>query len=424
MSVRRRRSERQLAEELDALRQLQLATFGLTSETDIHALLDGILAAAIEISEADFGAIHLIEESTRNIKLKAARGLPPAYAKQFSDLWPGYAPCGVAIEKGERVVVFDVETDSIFRKRELRKTMLEAKIHSCQSTPLRATSGRVVGALTTHYRSHGMPPARGMRLLDLLARHAADLIEKARHREELESLVSERTDELQDMNRRLHDLSGRLLHAQDLERRRIARDLHDTTAQQIAFIAMSLGQLSRKLDDPKVNLRQVISEDAEMARKALEELRTLSYLLHPPLLDEVGLRSAVCVYASGFEKRSGIHVEILIPERFPRLFHDVELCLFRVIQEALTNVHRYSGSKTARIEIAATQKIIELSIEDRGRGMIATSGRESGEKLGVGIPGMRERLRQFGGTLSIESGDRGTRIVARVPLRAALRSAK
>ena len=420
-------TETKLLEELDALLRFQTATFGLTSETEFRALLDSILAAAIEITEADFGSIQLLDHVSGDLQILAQRGLPQDFVHYFNDLPAEEAAFGKAFAKRERVIVHDVETDAAFQYGQSRQIALQSEVRACQSTPLRTSSGRVLGVLSTHYRSSRFPPERGLRLLDLLVRQAADLIERALHGQELESIVSERTNELQEKNlalamqtEALHELSARLLHAQEAERRRIARDLHDTTAQEIGCIAMTLGHLAQNFGKSGLDTRKVIAENADLARTALQELRTLSYLLYPPFLDELGFCSAVLRYAHGFEKRSGIRVKFDVPKGFPRLSRDLELALFRIVQEALTNVHRYSGSKTAQIELLAAKQTIQLTIEDRGKGMTINAKRPPGEELGVGIPGMRERLRQFGGSLAIESSNRGTRIVASVPLQAAV----
>src|SRR5437868_4438367 len=151
----------------------------------------------------------------------------------------------------------------------------------------------------------------------------------------------------------LRQLSGRLLQLQDEERRRIARDLHDITGQEIAILSMSLDRLARLMDTGKAEAKEALKDSREMVRKMAEEIRTLSYLLHPPLLDESGLNSAVRWYAEGFQKRCSIHVNVVTAPDLGRLPAEVETALFRVVQESLTNVHRYSGSPDAEIRISA-----------------------------------------------------------------------
>jgi len=220
----------------------------------------------------------------------------------------------------------------------------------------------------------------------------------------------------------LRQLSGRLLQLQDEERRRIARDLHDTTGQKIAALSMSLDRVARLLDSHKPERKEALDEGREIVKMIGEEIRTLSYLLHPPLLDESGLTSAVRWYAEGFQKRSGIQLNVNIPADLGRLTTEVEMALFRVVQESLTNVHRYSGSPDADISILSEPNSIRLEVVDRGKGIEAGASRVKVEGialLGVGIPGMRERLRQLGGQLDVDFGREGTRVTAVVPFKRA-----
>ena len=213
----------------------------------------------------------------------------------------------------------------------------------------------------------------------------------------------------------LRSLSARILQLQDQERRRIARDLHDVTGQELAVIVMTLKRLSDSLDRPEFDARTAILDAVELARKVNEEIRTLSYLLHPPLLDEFGLGSALKWYVEGVNKRSDIEVTLEIPDRLQRFPSDKETALFRVVQEGLTNVMRHSGSQKALIRVAVADDRVRVSVQDEGTGIDsrALSRLNCGAKaLGVGIPGLRERLRQLGGALEIVSQSQGTRLVA------------
>ena len=219
----------------------------------------------------------------------------------------------------------------------------------------------------------------------------------------------------------LRQLSARLLKLQDEERRRIARDLHDTTGQKIAVLSMTLDRLAKLVDARKVDVKDALTESREVVGKIGEEIRTLSYLLHPPLLDECGLASAVLWYAEGFKKRSGIHLSVSIDEELVRLTTDAETALFRVLQESLTNVHRYSGSPSAEIRIFQSASKVHLEIIDHGKGVKAGMERPAfagAPTLGVGIPGMRERIRQLGGQLEVEFSSEGTRVYASLPTEA------
>jgi signal transduction histidine kinase len=214
-------------------------------------------------------------------------------------------------------------------------------------------------------------------------------------------------------------LSGRLLRAQDDERRRIAQLLHETTAQDLAALKMHLGRLIRAGARLSKADRAALTESIGLAERSMSGIRTLSYLLHPPFLDETGLLSALRWYASGFAERSGIEVALDLPVEFERLPQDVETTLFRVVQEALINIHRHAESPTATIRLRVDERHLTLEIEDRGRGMppeLIAQLPAGGGALGVGVAGMRERLQQLGGTLEIVSSDHGTTVRARIPL--------
>ncbi len=222
---------------------------------------------------------------------------------------------------------------------------------------------------------------------------------------------------LQETEASLRSLSARILQLQDQERRRIARDLHDTTGQELAVIVMTLKHLSDSLDRPGFDARKAILDAVELARKVNEEIRTLSYLLHPPLLDEFGLGSALKWYVEGFNKRSGIEVALDVPDKLQRFSSDKEMALFRVVQEGLTNVMRHSGSRKALIRVAVGQGDVQVNVEDEGKGIdsrVLARLNCGAKALGVGIPGLRERLRQLGGGLEIFSHAHGTQLVARL----------
>ena len=234
--------------------------------------------------------------------------------------------------------------------------------------------------------------------------------------------LAEANDALRSNEEALRQLSGRLLQLQDDERRHIARDLHDITGQKLAVLGISLSQVRRAKPLLKdADSQKLVSDCLVYTKQISEEIRTLSYVLHPPLLDELGLTSAVRWYTKGFEARTGIHVEIDIPANFQRLPSDVEVTLFRIMQESLTNVHRYSGSATAFVRVLCSDSQVSLAVGDRGKGMRsdAAGAVVSGDTavLGVGIQGMRERMRQLSGNLEIHSRpNEGTVVTATVTI--------
>jgi PAS domain S-box len=215
-------------------------------------------------------------------------------------------------------------------------------------------------------------------------------------------------------------LAGRLMKVQDEERRRIARELHETTAQDLAALKMNLSALERDAVGLDPRLRSLVAESAALAEQSMRDIRTLSYLLHPPFLDEVGLTSALRWFATGFGQRSGIPVDLSLPDNFERLPREMETTLFRIVQESLTNIHRHSGSPRAAIRLWSTEDTVTLEIEDWGRGLTQIQDWPNEAKrhaFGVGIPGMRERIEQLGGTLTVESAETGTTVRAclRIP---------
>ena len=222
----------------------------------------------------------------------------------------------------------------------------------------------------------------------------------------------------------LRRLSTYSMRVQDDERRRIARDLHDITGQKLALQSMNLAQMLRKSHDNPAVLA-IARECQSLTDQISSEIRTLSYLLHPPLLDELGLASALHWYAQGFESRTGIRVTVEVPPDLMRLSPETEVTLFRVVQESLTNIHRYANSPTAIIRVNADAEEMTLEIIDHGVGMeVSADAPEtfSAERPGVGIQGMRERMRQLSGRLEIVSVlNRGTRVVATLPIEGVLR---
>jgi PAS domain S-box-containing protein len=225
--------------------------------------------------------------------------------------------------------------------------------------------------------------------------------------------------ELSESYHQMRTLTGRLMRAQDDERRRIARMLHETTAQDLAALKMLLAGLNRTSDRFSDSERSALTESMSLAEQSMTQIRTLSYLLHPPFLDEAGLLSALRWYAAGFAERSGIKVDLDLPESFERLPLDTETALFRVVQESLINIHRHARSETARIRLRCGSETLVLEIEDRGHGIPRAALMRimnKGGVAGVGIAGMSERIEQLGGRLEITSGDHGTTVRAWLPL--------
>ncbi|MEI6071849.1 MAG: sensor histidine kinase [Verrucomicrobiae bacterium] len=217
---------------------------------------------------------------------------------------------------------------------------------------------------------------------------------------------------LQNSERQLRTLSSRLMRLQDDERRKIARELHDSTAQSLSALEMNMSLLEPLAGDE--SMRKIVAETRQIARDCCMELRTLSYLLHPPLLDEVGLPFAIRWFADGFAKRTAIPVTLDLPPEFPRLETDAETTLFRILQEAMSNIYRHSGAGRVWISLAREGSEVRLEVRDNGTGFAEGDGSRPGAGGGVGIAGMRERLAQLGGELDIRSSPYGVSLVVKI----------
>jgi signal transduction histidine kinase len=284
---------------------------------------------------------------------------------------------------------------------------------------------KVITAMASVITAIALPP-------QLPKVHQMILAEKVS--EERKWVLVQKNDELWDANQHLRsemekritaekslkDLSGRLLRAQDDERRRFARELHDSVGQLLTGAVLSLSAVRRRADGPENGSSQLLSDCADYLQESLREVRTISYLLHPPMLDETGLADALHWYVRGFAERSGVQVALDISPNLGELSRDIRTAVFRIVQESLTNIHMHSGSLTAEISLRRAHANIQLEVRDHGKGMppesLAPNGR--GQLLhGVGIRGMRERVVQLEGELKIQSNEHGTALEVILPCR-------
>ncbi|HUN61061.1 MAG TPA: ATP-binding protein [Candidatus Sulfotelmatobacter sp.] len=213
-------------------------------------------------------------------------------------------------------------------------------------------------------------------------------------------------------------LSARILELQDVERRKIARELHDSVGQFLAGLKLNLGRLQRR-DATTTGHNHLLAESVDLTDRAITEVRTISHLLHPPLLDELGFYSALRWYTEGFAKRSEIVVELHLTEIVDRLPREIELALFRVLQESLTNVHRHANATHVDVDVRCSEDEVILTVSDNGHGINrkVLENFRAGQAGGIGLAGMRERLAELGGTLSVESSSNGTQIRALARIR-------
>ena len=281
--------------------------------------------------------------------------------------------------------------------------------------PLKDDRGEITGAINCFYDVTERKKAE-----EVLRKSVADRLqaEKALRENEIRlRLANEKLEsEVQKRTASLRHLSAKLMRSQDEERRRIARNLHDSLGQYLTSIKINL-ELLRSSDAP--NKDEVLSAALESVERSLSETRTLSCLLHPPLLDEVGFASAARWYTDEFAKRSGIKVKLDLPEGVDRLPELLRIALFRILQESLTNVHRHSGSSAVEISLKASEHQARFTVRDFGRGVppeLIQGSHANGEHFGVGLSGMRERVNDLGGKFEIQSGGDGTAITVSIPL--------
>jgi signal transduction histidine kinase len=317
--------------------------------------------------------------------------------------WPlGVGIPGWVLDHKRTYVTNDAARDSLIVPA-MRESL---GLRSVLCSPVLDIHGDVIAFFALHNKKDGDFRDSDVETVEGIAQVASIAIQNA--------LAYYRLQKAEDDLRRL---SARLINSQDEERRRIARELHETTAQDLAALRMSIGRIKRTISRPSGTTQEAIDESLDLSNQVIAAVRTLSYVLHPPLLEEAGLQGAVAWYATGFSKRSGINVEVDLPDDVGRLPREYETTFFRIMQECLTNVHNHSGSSRAYIRIARCNGIATMEVKDDGKGIPGWSNASlsSGAQIGVGIAGMRERVKQFHGTLEVESAP-GTGTTVRVTL--------
>jgi two-component system NarL family sensor kinase len=215
----------------------------------------------------------------------------------------------------------------------------------------------------------------------------------------------------------IRSLSAQLLAIQNEDRRHIARELHDSAGQTLTVLSMNLARLveETRSKDPQIAAEAQAIE--QLVQQLQREIRTASYLLHPPLLDESGLAAALGIYVEGIQERTGLAIDLHVSDEFGRVSEEMELAVFRIVQECITNIHRHSQSKSAAIQLLRNDHSLTLEVQDRGKGISAERLRQiRAGASGVGIRGMRERVRQLLGDITLDSGDGGTRVHVAIPI--------
>jgi signal transduction histidine kinase len=431
-----RASQAKMREETDALAKLNDWSARLWSIGSLEQGLDEMLATVMELLGADKGLVQLLDAQKRVLALSVQRGFERDFLNQFTEVAVvGHSASGRVLNLRKTVVIEDVETDAGYEL--LRPVARTAGYRAVTAAPLIGADGALLGLVATHFASPHSPAKRDLRELDLYVRQAADFVRRCKIEEillqsderlrgmaeNLDAQVRARTAELEMRNKevneqseRLRDLSARLLQAQDDERRRIARELHDSVGQILTVLGLNIASLALHSPALAPDVAKTVDQSERLLDQLNREIRTMSYLLHPPLLDESGLAEALRWYIGGLQQRSKIDIDLEVPSDFGRLSPDAELVIFRIVQEALTNIHRHSRSEMALIRLVRDDERIFVEIQDWGTGILP-------EKLkiiqshgsGVGIRGMRERVRQLHGELKIESNGEGTRVCVAFP---------
>ncbi len=429
-------SQAKLREETSALAKVNEWSARLWSIRSLEQGLDEMLVTVIDLLGADKGIVNVLDSKSEDLQIAVQRGFDDDFVQQIREVKvTPHSASGRALSLRQPVVVEDVEADPLYKP--LRSVARSAGYRAVTTVPLIGSDGTALGLVSTHFESPHRPTENDMRRLDMYVRLAADFIRRCKIEqvltqsderlrvmaENLDAQVRARTGELElrnvevyEQSERLRDLSARLLQAQDDERRRIARELHDSVGQILTVLGLNVAALAMRSPALPPDAAETVDQSERLLDQLNREIRTMSYLLHPPLLDESGLAEALRWYVGGLQQRSNIDIDLDVPADFGRLSPDAELMIFRIVQESLTNIHRHSRSEMALIRLTRNDESVSVEIQDWGTGIpperlkvIQSHG------SGVGIRGMRERVRQLHGELNIESNADGTRVCVTFP---------
>ena len=349
------------------------------------------------------GVIPTVLLPDRKGRLRLAAG--PKMSKIWNDAFDGMKVPSYGISPNmpghevQPILFADMKKDPAFTA--CWDLALSQGVRGAWSVPIVSKDRKILGALILFCPTSQPLSGRDLDLMEQAIHMAAIAIECHRNEEELRKF------------------SRRLYQSQDEERRRIARDLHDSTGQKLAVLEIQLSIAKGIVSTQPAEYEKILSQCTSLTRSISDELRTLSYLLHPPLLDECGLNVAIQHYVTGINQRSGLHVQVEIVEQLPRLSEEAELAIFRIVQAGLTNVHLHSGANQAKVKIKRNPEGIVVEVSDKGQGIPDGVLNHSSriKTVGVGITGMRERVMQLDGRLEIKSSRNGTTVKATIPNR-------
>jgi signal transduction histidine kinase len=404
LTMRQTRAPNHVAEN-DAL--MALAEKLASSPDDV---LQKLAETALALCHAQTAGVSLLQSDGERFYWPALAGV---WASHVGGGMPrAFSPCGTVLDRNAAQLMSHPERHFLYF------AAVTPWIEEVLLIPF-YVSGKAVGTLWVivhdHSRRFDTEDLRLMTNLGTFASAAYQTLQSINStklaNEQLESEVERRTSSLR-------HLSAQLMRLQDEEHRRIARNLHDSLGQYLASVKMNLDLLGRSDTADKT---RILSEAVQSVDQSIAETRTLSFLLHPPLLDEAGFMSAARLYIEEFAKRSGIKVKLNFPDGADRLPELAEIALFRILQESLTNVHRHSGSSTVEVHLRVLEGQAVFTIRDFGRGMPAEliqNAQTNGNCVGVGLSGMRERVNDLRGMFEIESSRDGTAITVSIPLAA------
>ena len=373
----------------------------LTGTLELTTILDLLNFHSIQLVGAEGGCAGLRTESG----LKCDSFIQEGVLQTVDFVWPaGVGIPGHVLDTGKTYLTNEAAHDPLILP-ELREAL---GLRNVLCVPVLDIKQEVIAFFALHNKRSGEFGSSDIETAEGVAQVASIAIQNALAYRKIQQTEGE-----------LRRLSARLISLQDEERRRISRALHETTAQDLAALRMSLGRIRRSISILPPSTQHAIEESLFLSDALIKSVRTLSYVLHPPMLELAGLQSAVRWYVSGFSKRSGVTVNLELPNELGRFPSEYETALYRIMQECLTNVHHHSGSRRARIYITRENGHVLMEVQDYGKGMSGWSkrGPTSDAQIGMGISGMRERVKQFDGTLEVDSvRGQGTMVRVILPL--------
>jgi len=343
--------------------------------------------------------VFLLDNNGIRLRPVAGPNAPKTWKAEIDNLeqapYDGF--CCTMEGQGKALTVGDINIDPMFAVH--REAALREGLQMASFRPILTIEKQILGALALSYPQRATWPKPDSEMIERAVHLAAIAIECYRNEQEL------------------REFSKRLSQSQDDERRRIARELHDSTGQKLSVLAMNLAMVQKELSSSEKAARKMLSDCSSLTNDISEEVRTLSYVMHPPLLDECGLETSIQMYSRGINRRVGLQIELDIPRRLERLSEEAELAIFRIVQASLANIQLHSGSAKATVKIEHVTDGLAVTIRDQGRGIpsgvLDRSPMNKG--VGVGIAGMRERVKYLGGRLEIESSVCGTQVRATIP---------